>query len=256
LSCINHADFLHQSVVHIALASLVTHRKEIMLKLYIGNKNYSSWSMRPWVLLRQNNIAFEEINVRFDSFQAGSGFRKTMDAVSPVGKVPVLVDAGFLVWDTLAIAEYLAEQFPEKHLWPRGVQDRARARSICAEMHSGFGALRAACPMNIEATLPDIGQLIWRDKPAVRTDVARIVGMWDELLVQHKGPMLFGEFSVADAYFAPVAMRLKTYALPVPASIVAYIDRLCATAGVKAWIDDARLENDFRDFEEPYRSAR
>ena len=110
--------------------------------------------------------------------------------------------------------------------------------------------------MNIEARLPDMGQLIWRDKPAVRADVARLVAMWDSLLTQHKGPMLFGEFSIADAYFAPVVMRLKTYALPVPASITAYIDRLCATPGVKAWIDGALLENDFRDFEEPYRLAR
>ena len=224
-----------------------------MLKLYIGNKNYSSWSMRPWVLLTQSEIPFEETKVRFDAFQAGSDFRKSMDTVSPVGKVPVLVDDGFVVWDTLAIVEYLAEKFPEKSLWPQGVQDRARARSICAEMHSGFGELRSACPMNIEASLPDIGQLIWRDKPAVRTDVARIVAMWDELLNEHGGPMLFGRFSIADAYFAPVAMRLKTYVLPVSTSITAYISRLCTARGVKAWVDDALAERDFRDFEEPYR---
>ena len=224
-----------------------------MLKLYIGNKNYSSWSMRPWVLLKQCGIPFEEVMVRFDAFQAGSEFRKTVDSVSPVGKVPVLVDDGLVVWDTLAIAEYLAEQFHEKNLWPQDSKARARARSVCADMHSGFAALRSACPMNIEASLPDIGQLIWRDKPAVRADLARVVAMWDELLTQHSGPMLFGEFSIADAYYAPVAMRLKTYALPVPARITAYIHRLCATAGVKALIDDALLENDFRDFEEPYR---
>ena len=225
-----------------------------MLKLYIGNKNYSSWSMRPWVVLKQAGIAFEEVAVRFDSFDSGSTFRKTMEALSPVGKVPVLVDDGLVVWDTLAIAEYLAEKFPEKSLWPQGIKARARARSVCAEMHSGFGALRSACPMNIEASLPETGQLIWRDKPAVRADVARIVGMWDELLQTHGGPMLFGSFTIADAYFAPVAMRLKTYALPVPDSIMAYIDRLCAAPGVKAWIDDALVEKDFRDFEEPYRS--
>ena len=224
-----------------------------MLKLYIGNKNYSSWSMRPWVLLRQANIAFEEVMVRFDSFDSSSGFKQTMADVTPVGKVPALVDDGFVVWDTLAIAEYVAEKFPAKTLWPQGMQARARARSICAEMHSGFGALRSACPMNIEADLAAIGALVWRDKPAVRTDVARIAGMWSELLEQSKGPMLFGEFTIADAYFAPVAMRLRTYALPVPAPITAYIDRLCATQGVKAWMDDALLENDFRDFEEPYR---
>ena len=190
-----------------------------MLKLYIGNKNYSSWSMRPWVLLKQTGIAFEEVKVRFDSFDADSQFSKTMATISPTGKVPALVDADLVVWDTLAIAEYLAEKFPEKNLWPQDAKARARARSICAEMHSGFGALRSACPMNIEASLPEIGQLIWRDKPAVRADVARITLMWDELLQTHGGPMLFGDFSIADAYFAPVAMRLRTYALPVPASI-------------------------------------
>ena len=226
-----------------------------MLKLYIGNKNYSSWSMRPWVLLRQADIAFEEVKVRFDSFDSSSSFKKTIGDVTPVGKVPALVDDGFVVWDTLAIAEYLAEKFPDKALWPQDVQARARARSLCAEMHSGFGALRAACPMNIEADLAATGQLIWRDKPAVRADVARMVAMWRELLAQHKGPMLMGKFGIVDAFFAPVCMRLKSYALPVPAEITAYIERLCLLPGVKAWIDDALLENDFRDFEEPYRIA-
>ena len=134
-----------------------------MLKLYTGNKNYSSWSMRPWVLLRQSSIEFEEVMVRFDSFAVDSQFSKTMSDITPVGKVPVLVDDGFVVWDTLAIAEYLAEKFPEKSLWPQEAKARARARSICAEMHSGFGALRSACPMNVEADLSAIGKLIWRD---------------------------------------------------------------------------------------------
>ncbi|MDB5930900.1 MAG: Glutathione S-transferase, N-terminal domain protein [Polaromonas sp.] len=224
-----------------------------MLKLYIGNKNYSSWSMRPWVLLRQAGIPFEEIVVRFDSFDEGSDFRKQISTVSPVGKVPVLDDDGLRVWDTLAIAEYLAERFPEKNLWPPGVQVRARARSVCAEMHSGFAALRGACPMNIEADLRDTGALIWRDKPAVRADVARLVGMWRELLAGHEGAMLFGDFCIADAFFAPVCMRLKSYALPVPEDIAAYIGRLSALPGVKEWIDGALAENDFREFEEPYR---
>jgi len=227
-----------------------------MLKLYIGNKNYSSWSMRPWVLLTQADIAFEEIVVRFDSFDEGSEFRKQISTVSPVGKVPVLDDDGFRVWDTLAIAEYLAERFPEKNLWPQAVQARARARSICAEMHSGFAALRGACPMNIEANLADTGALVWRDQPAVRADVARLVAMWRELLAGHEGPMLFGDFCIADAFFAPVCMRLKGYALPVPDDIAAYIERLCAMPGVKAWTTSALAENDFREFEEPYRLQR
>lgn len=224
-----------------------------MLKLYIGNKNYSSWSMRPWVLLKQAGIPFEEILIRFDSFDAGSEFRHQISAVNPAGKVPALDDDGLVVWDSLAIAEYLAERFPDKPLWPASVPARAHARSVCAEMHSGFGALRAACPMNIEADLAEVGQLIWRDKPAVRADVARLVGMWRALLSAHQGPMLFGDFSIADAFFAPVCMRLRSYALPVPADIAAYIDRLCALPGVKAWIAGALAENDFREFEEPYR---
>ena len=227
-----------------------------MLKLYIGNKNYSSWSMRPWVLLTQAGIDFEEVMARFDSFAPDSDFKKVIDPVSPVGKVPALVDGDLAVWDTLAIAEYLAEKFPDKQLWPADIQARARARSICAEMHSGFAALRSACPMNIEASLPEIGQLAWRDKPAVRADVARLVAMWSELLAQHGGPMLFGTFSSADAYFAPVVMRLQTYALPVPEEIAAYMARVCALPGVKAWVEGALAEHDFRDFEEPFRLQR
>jgi len=227
-----------------------------MLKLYIGNKNYSSWSMRPWVLLKQAGIPFEEVMVRFDSFEAGSSFKSTLGPVNPVGKVPVLIDDGFAVWDTLAIAEYVAEKYLEKSLWPRDVKARARARSVCAEMHSGLSGLRSNCPMNIEASLPEIGQLVWRDKAAVRADVARIVEMWTSLLNEHGGPLLFGNFSVADAYFAPVCMRLKTYALPVPAVISDYVARVCALPGVKAWIDQALDEKDFLDFEEPYRLAR
>ena len=227
-----------------------------MLKLYVGNKNYSSWSMRPWVLLKQAAIPFEEVMVRFDSFDAGSQFKATVSSITPTGRVPVLTDSGFAIWDTLAIAEYAADKFPEKNLWPQDAQARARARSICAEMHAGFNALRSHCPMNIEAFLPEIGQLVWRDYPAVQADVQRIVAMWSSLLEQYGGPLLFGEFSIADAYFAPVCMRLKTYALPVPLAITGYVDRVAALPGVKAWIDGGLAEKDFLDFEEPYRLHR
>ena len=227
-----------------------------MVQLYIANKNYSSWSMRPWVLMQQAGIDFEETCVRFDSFAPDSQFKRTIASVNPVGKVPVLVHDGLAIWDTLAIAEYLAEQFPDKQLWPSDRGARARARSICAEMHSGFTGLRSACPMNIEAHLPDIGALALRDKPAVRADLDRICSLWSGLLTEHGGPMLFGHFTVADAYFAPVVMRLKTYALPVPADVQAYMDRVCALPGVAAWIEGALAEKDFIDFEEPFRLAR
>ena len=233
------------------------------LQLYIGNKNYSSWSMRPWVLLKQAGIPFEEVMVRFDSFAADSRFKHTVKALNPVGKVPVLVADGFPIWDTLAIAEFVAEAFPEAQLWPADRWQRARARSVCAEMHSGFTALRSHCPMNIEARLPHIGQLVWRDQAAVRADVARLCGLWGELLAAQptrmpdgSAPLLFGHFTVADAYFAPVCSRLRTYALPLPADIAAYVDRVLALPGVAAWVDEALQEADFLDFEEPYRLGR
>ena len=226
------------------------------MKLYIGNKNYSSWSMRPWVLMRQSGIAFDEVMVRFDGFSADSRFKQTITAINPVGQVPVLVDDDLIVSDTLAIAEYLAERFPEHGLWPRDRAARARARSVCAEMHSGFAALRGACPMNIEAHLPQIGALVLRDNAAVRSDLARLTDRWSSLLREHRGPMLFGEFSIADAFYAPVVMRLKTYALPVTVEVSAYMARVVALPGVRAWIDDALKEKEFLDFEEPYRLGR
>jgi glutathione S-transferase len=227
-----------------------------MLKLYIGNMNYSSWSMRPWVLLTQAGIPFDTVKLRFDAFTPESTFKRTLKALTPTGRVPVLVDGDLVVWDTLAIAEYLAERHPEKKFWPADRAARARARSVCAEMHAGFVALRDNCPMNIEASLPEIGQLVWRDRPAVRDDVARLVEMWSALLARHGGPLLFGEFGIADAYFAPVCMRLRTYALPLPAAIAAYVERVAALPGVRAWIDAALAERDFLDFEEPYRLHR
>jgi glutathione S-transferase len=228
-----------------------------MQKLYIGNKNYSSWSMRPWVLMTNADIAFEEVLLRFDSLEAGSSFKTAITQLSPVGKVPLLIDDGLAVWDTLAIAEYLAEKYPEKSLWPKEKKARARARSICAEMHSGFSALRTACMMNIEASLPEVGALILRDNATVRSDVSRIESMWGDLLKEHAGPFLFGQqFSIADAYYAPVCMRFKTYALSRRSDIDDYIERVSNALGVAQWIEAALAENDFRDFEEPYRLRR
>ncbi|MFM2185948.1 MAG: Glutathione S-transferase YfcF [Pseudomonadota bacterium] len=226
------------------------------MKLYIGNKNYSSWSMRPWVLMRECGIEFDEVMVRFDGFDGDSRFKQVISALNPAGKVPVLVDGDLAVWDTLAIAEYVAERFAEKALWPHDREARARARSVCAEMHSGFSALRGACPMNIEASLPQIGALVMRDRPAVGADLQRICSMWSDLLHESGGPMLFGAFSVADAFYAPVVMRIKTYALPVPTDVQVYMDRVLNLQGVRAWIEGALAEQDFRDFEEPYRMSR
>jgi glutathione S-transferase len=227
---------------------------EALMQLYIGNKNYSSWSMRPWVLMQQAGIAFEEIMVRFDAFTPGSTFKTTIESLSPTGQVPVLVDDGFAVWDTLAMAEYVAERYPEKQLWPADRRARARARSVCAEMHVGFNALRHHFVMNIEASLPDVGARVLANEPAVRHDLDRIIAMWTELLADHSGPMLFGGFSIADAYFAPVVMRLRTYAVPVPAVIAAYVDRVAALPSVASWVLAALAEHDFVEFDEPYRT--
>ena len=224
------------------------------MQLVIGNKNYSSWSMRPWVLLKQAGIAFDERRIRFDAFTPESQFKTELASVTPTGRVPVLIAGDLTVWDTLAIAEYLAETFPAKQLWPRDATARARARSVCAEMHSGFGALRNHFPMNIEAALPEVGARVLAEQAAVRGDVERLVAMWSGLLDAHGGPLLFGDFSIADAYFAPVVMRLKTYGVPVPTNIAVYMQLVCAMPGVAAWISDALAERDFLDFEEPYRS--
>jgi glutathione S-transferase len=228
----------------------------LVMQLYVGNKNYSSWSMRPWVLLTQFEIPFEEKLLRFDGFEPASRFKQQITKLSPTGRVPLLVDDGFAVWDTLAIAEYVAEQFADRALWPRDRLQRARARSLCAEMHSGFGALRSACPMNIEASLPEVGARVLADQPAVRADVQRLVTMWTDALDQGGGPFLFGEFSIPDAYFAPVVARLRTYGLPVPAAVGAYMERVWASTGVSAWVRDALAEKEFLPFEEPYRTAR
>ncbi len=226
------------------------------MQLVVGNKNYSSWSMRPWVLMKQAGIPFEEVMLRFDAFSPDSAFKRQLAGLTPAGRVPVLLDDGFAVWDTLAIAEYLAERFPAKRLWPADAKARARARSVCAEMHSGFGSLRSHFPMNIEAKLPEIGAKVLAEQPGVRADLDRIVAMWTELLREHGGPLLFGEFSIADAYFAPVVMRLATYAPPLPEAIAAYMARVQALPGVAAWVKDALAEQDFLPFEEPYRTKR
>jgi glutathione S-transferase len=226
------------------------------MQLYIGNKNYSSWSMRPWVLLKQFGIPFEEVMVRFDSFEAGSKFKATIGALSPVCKVPVLVDEGLVIWDSLAIAEYLAEKFPQHALWPRDTRQRARARSLVAEMHSGFGALRNHCPQNLEALLPEVGERLMAEQPALRADLSRLATFLGEALQASGGPFLFGEFSIADAFYAPVAGRVRTYRLPLPAEQAAWVDRVLAAPGVAAWVEGALAEQEYLDFEEPYRKGR
>ena len=226
------------------------------MQLFIGNKNYSSWSMRPWVLMRHFAIPFEEVMVRFDGFEPDSRFKQRISQIAPTGSVPVLLDEGLAVWDTLAIAEYLAERFTQHALWPRGARERARARSLCAEMHAGFSALRNHCPQNIDASLPNVGRRLLAEQAGVRDDLQRIRAMWSEALSASGGPFLFGGFGIADAYFAPVGGRIRTYALPVDSLVQGYIERVFASPGVAAWVADALTEREFLAFEEPYRTSR
>ena len=226
-----------------------------MLQLVIGNKNYSSWSMRPWVLMRQLGIAFDEIKLRFDSFAPDSAFHRALARYTPAGKVPVLLVDGHAVWDTLAIAEALADLHPEHAIWPIDRRHRARARSLAAEMHAGFSALRKHCPMNIEAALPQVGARVLATEPAVRSNLDRIDALWSEQVAASGGPFLFGGFGAVDAMYAPVVARVRGYALPLSAAAQAYADRVWAAPGVAAWVADALAEHDFLDFEEPHRAT-
>ena len=223
------------------------------MQLYIGNKNYSSWSLRAWLLLRQAGIPFGERRLRLD-WNPDSPFKRTLLALAPSGRVPLLVDDdGFAVWDSLAIAETVAELHPEKRLWPADRRQRARARSLCAEMHSGFAALRERCPMNIEASLPEVGARVAGDWPDVAADLQRIDTMWREQLEASGGPFLFGEFGIVDAYYAPVCSRVRTYALAVGEASLAYVERIHALPAMREWCAAAADEHDFIADDEPYR---
>ena len=206
------------------------------LKLVIGNKNYSSWSMRPWVAMTAFGIPFEEVRISLGRPDTSSRIAE----YSAGGLVPVLVEGQTRIWDSLAICEYLAEQFPDKALWPRDVAARAIARSICAEMHSGFSGMRTAMWMNIRASFPGKGRT-----PEAQSDIARIGEIWEDCL-DRSGPhqFLFGEFSIADAYFAPVVMRFRTYSVWLPPVLQAYVDRVAAHPAVSQWVREAIAEQD------------
>ena len=223
-------------------------------QLFIGNKNYSTWSMRPWILLKQLGISFQEHLIQFDSFAADSQFKTAILKFNPTGKVPVLVDGDIVVWDSLAICEYIAEQNPDKNVLPQDRKQRARARCISAEMHSSFQSLRNLCPMNVEADLAHIGQQLWLDNAQLRADVARIEQIWSERPAEDS--FLCGEFSLADAFYAPVVMRFECYKLPISASSQSYMQKILALASVQQWIAAAKQEQMFVPFDEPYRQHR
>ena len=224
------------------------------MQLYIGNKNYSSWSLRPWLLMTEAGVPFDETTLRLDGAD-GSPFKTTLLSIAPTGRVPLLVDDGFAVWDSLAIAEYLAEKFADKQLWPADARQRARARCLCAEMHTGFGDLRKLFPMNIEASLVDAGQHALAGSAAARRDLSRIDALFTDALDSSGGPFLFGKtFGIVDAYFAPVCARIRTYALPVGPAAQSYVDRMLALPSFRAWETAALAEHDFIADDEPYRT--
>jgi glutathione S-transferase len=199
------------------------------LKLAIGNKNYSSWSMRPWLALRANNIAFEEI---FIPLYTGDADKQRILDVSRAGKVPALVDGDLTVWDSLAIIEYLAERFPEARLWPEDRAARAHARSISAEMHSGFMALRNECGMNLHRPVKAVAL-----SDDARANIARVQQIWSECRQRYgsSGPFLFGAFGGADAMFAPVVHRFRTYAIDVMPVVADYMNTMMAQPAFEEW---------------------
>ena len=202
---------------------------EMTLKLVIGNKNYSSWSMRPWLALRANNIPFEEVFIPLHTGEAGK--QRILD-FSRSGKVPILLDGDVTVWDSLAIIEYIAERFPEKRLWPEHPARRAHARSVSAEMHSGFAALRNECGMNLHRPVRAIEL-----SAEARANIARVEQIWGECRerYQQSGPFLFGAFGAADAMFAPVVHRFLTYAVAVTKETQRYMEAMVALPAFAEW---------------------
>ena len=219
------------------------------LTLVIANKNYSSWSMRPWVLLRGREIPFRERMIKFES----QDWRKHIGELSPSGLVPVLWEGkpgtGFATWDTLAIAERLHELFPGRGIWPADSEARARARSAAAEMHSGFRSLRSAMPMNIRSRYSGKGM-----NEGVAKDISRIESLWSSLRKNsgESGPYLFGELSAADAFYAPIATRFVTHGVALKGAAKEYQRVLLDSPAVKAWSADAVKETEFVAEDEPY----
>jgi glutathione S-transferase len=207
------------------------------MHLFIGNRCYSSWSFRPWVLMRAKGIAFEEtlVQLRLETSTERIG------KVSPSGKLPCLVDGDVTVWESLAIMEYLADMFPEKNIWPAAVGARAHARAISSEMHAGFVPLRTHCPMSAAV------RFVARPLPAdVQANVARITAVWNEARARFAdnaaGPFLYGDFSAADAMYAPVVSRFWTYSVTLDPVSQAYVDAMRAHPAYQAWIKDAAAE--------------
>lgn len=204
------------------------------MKLIIANKNYSSWSVRPWLVLTHFGIPFEEDQVLLgEDEKTKELFRKK----TPAGKVPVLIDGDVVVHESIAIIEYLAERFPHKKIWPTDRKQRAAARAISAEMHAGFPALRANAPMNLRASYPNR-----LDLDLLAADLKRVEWLWGEQLQKSGGPYLFEEFTAADAMYAPLASRIRTYELPTSDLAAEYVDAIYALPAFQQLLADAQKE--------------
>jgi glutathione S-transferase len=206
------------------------------LTLYIGNKNYSSWSFRPWLAMKAANIAFEEVLI---PIYTGAADKQRILDVSSAGKVPVLTDGDVTVWDSSAIIEYLAEKFPQARLWPQDAAARAHARAISAEMHGGFGALRRECGMNIHR--PVRAKTLSEE---AQDNIARVQAIWTDCRKRYgqAGPFLFGSFSAADAMYAPVVHRFRTYAIAVSLPVKQYMEAMLAHPAFAEWTAQALAE--------------
>lgn len=197
------------------------------MKLLIGNRNYSTWSLRPWLVLKHFEIPFEDEVVQL----SGEGFREYLATRSPTGKVPVLFDGDLVIPETIAIIEYLADLHPDKPIWPADIRQRAVARAAAAEMHSAFQSLRSHAPMNLRASHPGKVSI-----DSVLRDLHRLETLWGDLLTASGGPYLFGRFTAADAMFAPVATRIRTYSLPVSDLLGAYVEAIYSLPAFQEWL--------------------
>jgi glutathione S-transferase len=211
------------------------------LTLIVGNRNYSSWSLRPWLAMKQAGLAFDEVRVPLNQPDSKAQILR----YSPSGRVPCLIDGALAVWDSMAICEYVNERYAGGGLWPRDVEHRARARSIAAEMHSGFAALRTHMSMDIRGRYPERGAAA-AARPDVSADIARIKSIWTDCLASG-GPFLFGAFSIADAFYAPVVTRFRTYAVALPARLAAYSDAVFALPAMQEWVAAAATEPETLD---------
>lgn len=217
-----------------------------MPKLVIGNKNYSSWSLRQWLAMKVAGIDFEEVFIEFDNFS--EKWTTEILKYSPTKKVPTLIHDDVTVWESTAILEYLNDAFPDAGIWPADIKARTMARTVSAEMHAGFGNLRTHCPMNIRASFPGVNL----DQPGVQDDIDRVAAIWNECRANfgQGGDFLFGKFSGADAMFAPVVWRLTIHAAPMDAVCTAYMDAVKALPAMVEWADAGRAEPWTVDFDE------